>query len=94
MSGQANWWVYLLRCADGTLYTGISTDPDRRLLQHNAGKASRYTRARLPVKMLWRESQASHGDALRRELAIKRLSRSEKEGLIRLGRLQKRKKKL
>lgn len=90
MSEPAQWWVYLLRCADGTLYTGISTDPDRRLSQHNAGTASRYTRARLPVRMLWREAQNGHGDALRREVAIKKLPRSEKEKLISPSRSRKR----
>jgi putative endonuclease len=93
MSGPARWWVYLLRCADGTLYTGISTDPDRRLTQHNAGTASRYTRARLPVAMLWREEQAGHGDALRREVAIKKMPRSEKEKLIPPAKPRKRKPK-
>lgn len=82
MSEPPRWWVYLLRCADGTLYTGISTNPDRRLTQHNAGTASRYTRARLPVRMIWREAQNGHGDALRREMAIKKLSRTEKEKLV------------
>jgi len=90
MSEPAQWWVYLLRCADGTLYTGISTDPDRRLSQHNAGTASRYTRARLPVRMLWREAQNGHGEALRREVAIKKLPRSEKEKLISPSRSRKR----
>ena len=49
------WWVYILRCADGSLYTGIAKDADRRLVQHNAGKASRYTRSRLPVTLEYRE---------------------------------------
>ncbi|RLS40613.1 MAG: GIY-YIG nuclease family protein [Planctomycetota bacterium] len=80
---KKSWWVYMLRCADGTLYTGVSTDAERRLTQHNAGTASRYTRARLPVKMIWRETQSGHGDALRRETAIKKLSRAEKLRLAR-----------
>jgi putative endonuclease len=93
MSEAASWWVYLLRCVDGTLYTGISTDPDRRLVQHNAGTASRYTRARLPVEMVWREAQSGHGDALRRELAIKKLARVDKEKLIQPVRPRRRKPK-
>lgn len=79
---ESHWWVYVLRCADGTLYTGITTDPARRLAQHNAGTASKYTRARRPVKMVYREPAATHGDALRRELAIKKLPRAAKQVLI------------
>lgn len=76
------WWVYILRCADGSLYTGIAKDADRRLVQHNAGKASRYTRSRLPVTLEYREEQPNHGFALTRELEIKALSRQAKEVLI------------
>jgi predicted GIY-YIG superfamily endonuclease len=77
------WFVYLLRCADGSLYTGITNDVPRRLKQHNAGTASRYTRSRLPVVLVYHEAQASHSHALKRELAIKALSRQEKESMIR-----------
>jgi predicted GIY-YIG superfamily endonuclease len=76
------WFVYLLRCADGSLYTGISNDVPRRLEQHNAGTASRYTRSRLPVVLVCQEAQASRSLALKRELAIKALSRQAKESLI------------
>ena len=76
------WFVYLLRCADGSLYTGITIDLTRRLHQHNAGTASRYTRSRLPVVMVYHEVQPSRSHALKRELAIKGLSRQEKESLI------------
>ncbi len=76
------WFVYLLRCADGSFYTGITNDLSRRLKQHNAGTASRYTRGRLPAVLVYEEAQASHGHALRRELAIKGLSRQEKELMI------------
>ena len=76
------WIVYILRCADGTLYTGITNNPDRRLNQHNAGTASRYTRSRLPVAMLYRENQPSKSSALKRELEIKALSRDAKLKLI------------
>ena len=79
---KANWWVYLLRCRDGTLYAGITTDPTRRLTQHNAGTASKYTRSRRPVVMVYRERSKTHGDALRRELAIKKLSRAAKDALV------------
>jgi predicted GIY-YIG superfamily endonuclease len=76
------WFVYLLRCADGTLYTGIAKDVNRRCQQHNAGTASRYTRCRLPVELVYQEAHASQGSALRREAAIKALPRRQKESII------------
>ena len=79
------WFVYLLRCADGSLYTGIAKDVDRRCQQHNAGTASRYTRSRLPVVAVYREAHASRGSALRREAAIKAVSRRQKMAMIRLA---------
>ena len=80
------WFLYLLRCADGSLYTGITNNVSRRCQQHNAGTASRYTRSRLPVELIYQESQASRSVALKRELAVKAMSRQEKESLIRLER--------
>jgi len=77
------WFVYLLRCADGTLYTGITTDVTRRGKQHNAGTASRYTRSRRPTMMVYHEVQDSQSLALKREAGIKKLSRVKKESLIR-----------
>ena len=78
------WFVYILRCADGSLYTGIAKDDvDRRLEQHNAGTASRYTRSRLPVTLEYQEEQPNQSLALKRELAIKAVSRQKKESLIR-----------
>ena len=77
------WFLYIVRCADGSLYTGITNDVSRRCQQHNAGTASRYTRSRLPVELVYQESQASRSVALKRELAIKSMSREEKESLIR-----------
>jgi putative endonuclease len=82
---MGRWWVYVLRCADGTLYTGVTTDPDRRLGQHNAGTASKYTRSRRPVVMVHREAKRGRGPALKRELAIKALPRKAKEALIAAG---------
>jgi predicted GIY-YIG superfamily endonuclease len=76
------WFVYILRCADDSLYTGITKDVDRRLKQHNAGTASRYTRSRLPVALEYQEEQPNQSMALKRELAIKALSRKAKELLI------------
>ena len=79
---MAEWFVYILRCADDTLYTGITKDLIRRCQQHNAGTASRYTRSRLPVVLVYQESQASRSLALKREAAIKALSRQQKKLLI------------
>jgi predicted GIY-YIG superfamily endonuclease len=79
-----HWFVYLLRCANGTLYTGIAKDVARRCQQHNAGTASRYTRSRLPVVVVYQEGHVSRSLALRREAAIKALTRRQKESLIRL----------
>jgi putative endonuclease len=81
-----SWVVYLLRCADGSLYTGVTTDVRRRCRQHNAGTASRYTRARRPVRLVYQEAHPHRGSALRREAAIKRLSRRQKLQLLRVGR--------
>lgn len=75
-------FLYILRCGDGSLYTGIALDLERRLAQHRAGRASRYTRSRQPVALVWSREVGSWGDALREELRIKRLSRSEKEALV------------
>ena len=84
-SPSDRWFVYLLRCADGTLYTGIAKDVIRRCQQHNAGTASRYTRSRLPVAVIYQEDHASRSLALRRESAIKALPRQQKLSLIRLA---------
>ena len=75
-------WVYILRCADGSLYTGWSTDVERRLQRHNAGAASRYTASRLPVELVYEAPVADRSAALREELRIKRLDRRAKLALI------------
>ncbi|WP_373047509.1 GIY-YIG nuclease family protein [Vulgatibacter sp.] len=75
---SAPWFVYLLRCADGSLYAGATTDVERRVAQHDAGRGAAYTRARRPVELVWSEPAADRSAALRREAAIKRLSRREK----------------
>ena len=77
-----NWYVYILRCADNTLYTGITNDPERRLKAHNAGTASKYTRVRRPVVRVYQETAETKSNALRREIQIKSLSRQQKELLI------------
>lgn len=82
---DAEWVVYMLRCADGTLYTGVTRDLERRLRQHNGelvGGAS-YTRARRPVEVLWSETSESRSLAQRREASIKQLSRQQKMRLVR-----------
>ena len=76
------WWVYILRCADDSLYTGITTDKERRLKQHNAGKAAKYTRVRTPVEMVYSESAENRSEATKREMAIKKLTRQQKLKLI------------
>ncbi|HTK04413.1 MAG TPA: GIY-YIG nuclease family protein [Candidatus Eisenbacteria bacterium] len=77
------WHVYLVRCADGTLYTGITTDLKRRVAVHNAGKGAKYTRARLPVKLVWHEGAAGESAAKRREHEVRTMERADKLRLIR-----------
>lgn len=79
---ENTWYLYILRCGDGSLYTGITTDVDRRLEAHRSGHGAKYTRGRGPLTLLYREPCGSHSDALKRELAVKQLSRAEKEALI------------
>lgn len=79
-----SWFVYILRCGDGSLYTGIAKDVKRRCEQHNEGTASRYTRSRLPTKLVHQEVHGSRSSALKREAAIKALTRKEKLAMIRL----------
>jgi putative endonuclease len=74
-------FVYLLRCADGTLYCGWSTDPERRLRQHQAGTASRYTRTRRPVELVYTREFATRSEAMREELRIKGLPARDKRRL-------------
>ena len=79
---MAQWYCYLLECADGTLYTGITNDLDRRLAAHNGGTASKYTRSRLPVRLVFAETQPDRAVASRREIEIKRLPRHAKLALL------------
>ena len=74
--------IYLLRCSDGSLYAGITNDLSKRLKSHAAGKASRYTRSRLPVRLAYTEPQPTKSRALKREAAIKKLRRAEKDRLV------------
>jgi putative endonuclease len=81
------WTVYVARCRDGSLYTGVTTDPERRLAEHNSGSGGAYTRSRVPIVMVYRESAEDRSEAQRRERAIKRLTRAEKEELVATARI-------
>lgn len=81
-SEDRNFGVYILRCADGSLYTGYSNDVERRLRVHNSGQGAKYTKSRLPVEMVYREENLTKSEALKREHAIKKLSHKQKEELI------------
>lgn len=76
------WFVYILRCSDGTLYTGMTDDVPRRVEVHNSGKGAKYTRGRTPVGAVYTEECESYSAALKREYAIKRLTRQEKWKMI------------
>lgn len=76
------WYVYLARCADNSLYCGITNNLEKREKTHNTGKGSKYTRSRLPVKFVWWESHNSKGRALSREIEIKRMKKNQKEFLL------------
>jgi putative endonuclease len=78
----APWFCYLLACADGTLYTGITTDLARREAMHNAGTASKYTRARRPARIVWAEPHPDRGAASRREARVRRMPAAAKRALV------------
>jgi predicted GIY-YIG superfamily endonuclease len=78
----AAWLLYVLKCRDNTLYIGITTDVSRRVQQHNSGAGSHYTRSRLPVKLIFSEPCCCRSQALKKEYAMKQLSRKEKEEYI------------
>jgi putative endonuclease len=82
-AAEKGWVLYIVRCRDKTLYTGITNDLDRRLMLHKNGVASRYTRSRLPVKLVFKEPCSSRSDALKKEHALKTLTRAEKVAYIR-----------
>ena len=75
-------YTYILECSDGTYYTGWTNQIEKRVKDHNAGKGAKYTKSRLPVKLVYLEESATKEEAMRREYAIKQLSRQEKEELI------------
>ena len=79
---EGKWTVYILRCGDGTLYTGIASDVQRRLQEHRSGKGAKYTRGRGPLEVVYTENCDTKSDALKREAAIKALKREDKEKLV------------
>ena len=79
------WCVYILQCNDGSLYTGITSDIKNRLERHNSGRASKYTRSRRPVKLLYKEQFTTKSEALRREIEINDFSIDNKKRLIKYG---------
>ncbi len=82
MQKEEKHFVYMAECADGTYYTGWTTNPKERIKMHNSGHGAKYTRSRLPVKLVYTESFSEKSEALKRECAIKKLSRKEKEKLM------------
>ena len=82
MGLSMNCYCYILECSDGTLYTGWTTDPERRLKNHNQGSGGRYTRIRRPVRMVYLEPQTDRATAMKRERTIKRMKRGQKNKLI------------
>jgi len=76
------WFVYLARCSDNSLYCGITNNLEKRFKAHNSGKGSKYTRSRLPVKLVWKTEVGSKSEALKKEHSVKKLSKSLKELLV------------
>ena len=79
---EEKWYLYILRCKDNTLYTGITTDVLRRLEAHRSGKGAKYTRGRAPLELVYQECCGTHSDALKREWEIKAMGRAKKEEMI------------
>lgn len=84
---QTGFYCYIVECSDGTFYTGWTTDPERRVSQHNKGVGAKYTSVRRPVKLVYLESQQDRTAAMKRELAIKRMSRAQKIRLAEGGKI-------
>jgi putative endonuclease len=82
VNSESGWSLYILRCADGSLYTGITNDVDRRLEQHNLGRGAKYTRGRGPVVLAYAEHFADRSSASKREYAVKQMSPAQKRQLI------------
>lgn len=86
-------WAYLLRCADGTLYAGWTTDVNARVEAHNGGKGAKYTRGRTPVRLAWAQEFSTKQEAMQKEAALKRMPKMEKEALVRAFEVSGRKSK-
>lgn len=84
-----SYYIYIVRCRDGSLYTGWTNNVAARVAHHNTGKGAKYTRSRLPVKLVYAQKCASKVDAMRTERAIKKLSRTQKMSLVRAGKKAK-----
>ena len=82
MCVENSWYLYILRCKDNTLYTGITTDVEKRLEAHRSGKGAKYTRGRGPLELVYRECCENHSEALKREAKVKKLTREAKELLV------------
>lgn len=76
------WWVYIVKCSDGSLYTGTTTDIPKRVAKHNSGSGAKYTRSHIPVILVYSEKHQGRSSACKRESEIKKLSRKEKEALL------------
>lgn len=79
---ESVWYLYILRCGDGSLYTGITTDVEKRFEAHCSGRGAKYTRGRGPLELVYRETCGGHSEALKRELAVKKLTAEQKRKLI------------
>jgi len=82
MTTDKIWYLYIVRCKGGVLYTGITTDISRRFKEHQAGKGAKFLRGKAPLELVYQQTVGSHSDALKEELRIKKLSKAEKEKLI------------
>ena len=82
MSENSQWWLYILRCGDNSLYTGITTNVQNRLRAHSSGKGAKYTRGRQPLQLVYEEACGTHSEALQREIQIKAMNKTQKENLI------------
>jgi len=79
------WFLYLIRCYDGALYTGITTDVERRLAEHQAGKGAKYLRGKAPLTLVFQQRAGEHGAALQAEARVKKLSKADKEAFVQSG---------
>jgi putative endonuclease len=82
MTAEKSWYVYIVKCSNGSYYTGITTDIPRRIKEHNSGRGGSYTRSFGPVKLLWNETHPSRSSALKREAKINSYSRARKEEIL------------